>query len=184
MSATLESRFPAARKVAVGAVVVALVLGGLVVAARPGPATQAVPGVEAAPKIEAAPQVSRILAAKESNFDFGTVSMAAGKVTHRYWIKNTGGSPITIRKLYTSCMCTTAALVKASRKYDPYGMPGHGFMPTINASMAPNEAAMVEVVFDPAAHGPAGIGRIDRFVTLQTDREPPLELAFTALVTP
>jgi len=178
MSATFESKSLAGRKLAVSAAVVALVLGALVVVARPGQ------GPKAPPQVEAPPPVNRILAAKESSFDFGTVSMAAGKVTHRYWIRNTGASPITIRRLYTSCMCTTAALVKANRKYDPYGMPGHGFMPTINAPMAPDEAAMVEVVFDPAAHGPAGIGRVDRFVTLQTDREPPLELAFTALVTP
>jgi len=178
MSATLDSKFPAGWKLAAGAAVLVVVLGGLVVAAKPGQKP------EAAPQVQAPAPVNRLLTTKESSFDFGTVSMAAGKVTHRYWIRNTSDSPITIRRLYTSCMCTTAALVKANRKYDPYGMPGHGFMPTINAPMAPNEAAMVEVVFDPAAHGPAGIGRIDRFVTLQTDREPPLELAFTALVTP
>jgi len=178
MSAVVESKFPAGWKLAAGAAVLVAVLGGLVVAAKPGPKP------ERAPQVQAPAPVNRILSAKESSYDFGTVSMAAGKVTHRYWIRNTGDSPITIRRLYTSCMCTTAALVKSNRKYDPYGMPGHGFMPTINAPMAPNEAAMVEVVFDPAAHGPAGIGRIDRFVTLQTDREPPLELAFTAHVTP
>ena len=178
MSAPLESRLAASRKIVLSAVVVAVVLAGLIVAARPGAVTKP------APQVEAPSPVNRILTAKESGFDFGTVSMAAGKVTHRYWIRNTGASPITIRRLYTSCMCTTAALVKANRKYDPYGMPGHGFMPTINASMAPGETAIVEVVFDPAAHGPAGIGPVDRFVTLQTDREPPLELAFTAIVTP
>ena len=176
MSATLEPRFATIRKLALSAVVVAVVLAGLIAAARPNAGTKAAP--------PAPSPATRILSAQESTFDFGTVSMAAGKVTHRYWIKNTGSSPITIQRLYTSCMCTTAALVKANRKYDPYGMPGHGFMPTINAPMAPSESAIVEVVFDPAAHGPAGIGPVDRFVTLQTDREPPLELAFTALVTP
>jgi hypothetical protein len=179
MSATLESGSAKSRKVAISAVVVALVLGGLIAAAKPKPDT-----TQTAPQAQPPAPVHRILGAKESNFDFGTVSMAAGKVTHRYWIRNTDTSPITIKRLYTSCMCTTAALVKANRKYDPYGMPGHGFMPTINAPMAPGESAMVEVVFDPAAHGPAGIGPVDRFVTLQTDREPPLELAFTATVTP
>lgn len=178
MSATLESRLASGRKIALAAVIVAVVLAGLIVAAKPGAVTKTAP--QAAPP----PPVKRVLLAKASSFDFGTVSMAAGKVTHRYWIKNTGSAPITIQRLYTSCMCTTAALVKANRKYDPYGMPGHGFMPTINAPMAPNETAIVEVVFDPAAHGPAGIGPVDRFVTLQTDREPPLELAFTAVVTP
>lgn len=175
-----QSRF--SYKIVIGAGLVLAVLGGLIVAARPGPA----PGIPAPGATVAAvvPQSSRILVAKELNFNFGSVSMAAGKVTHRYWIRNTGSTPIVVRKMYTSCMCTTAALVKGGRKFDPYGMPGHGLMPTLNQPIAPDEAAMIEVVFDPAAHGPAGIGKIERIVTIQTDLESPLELAFVANVTP
>jgi hypothetical protein len=110
--------------------------------------------------------------------------MRSGDVAHNYWIRNTGAAPITVRRMYTSCMCTTAALVKGGRKFDRYGMPGHGYLSPLNQAIAPNEAAMIEVVFDPAAHGPAGIGRIERTVTIETDREAPLELAFVAYVTP
>jgi len=175
-TAVIQSRFPLNKTLVVGGAAVLVVLGGLIVAARPGPAPKVPARVEA--------PSNRILVANQANFDFGSVSMAAGKVTHRYWIRNTGATPIVVRTMYTSCMCTTAALVKGGRKFDPYGMPGHGFMSPLNQAIAPNEAAMVEVVFDPAAHGPAGIGRIERSVTLQTDREQPLELAFVANVTP
>jgi len=162
-------------------------IGVVIVAAKPG-AT----GAGAAPRIEAqanrtqesASQPTRMLAAREASFDFGSISMAAGKVQHKYWIRNTGDAPITIRKMYTSCMCTTAALVKAGRRSAPAGMPGHGPIPDLDEPIAPSEAAMVEVVFDPAAHGPGGIGRVERVVTIQTDREQPLELAFVATVTP
>lgn len=155
----------------------ALFVAGLIILAKPGNTAHA-------PAVQAQPQIGRMLTARQSSFDFGSLSMAAGKVTHQYWIRNTGNAPIVINKMYTSCMCTTAALVKAGRKSDTFGMPGHGFMPAINASIAPDEAAMVEVVFDPAAHGPAGIGRVERVVTLETNREPPLELTFVANVTP
>ena len=154
-----------------------LFVGAIIVAAKPAPNRGAAP-------VRVDPQAGRMLSADQTSFDFGSISMAAGKVTHRYWIRNAGATPIVLRKMYTSCMCTTAALVKGGRKFDPAGMPGHGFIAAINEPINPNEAAMVEVVFDPAAHGPAGIGRIERTVTLQTDLERPLELALVANVTP
>ena len=39
-------------------------------------------------------------------------------------------------------------------------------------------------VLAPAAHGPAGIGPIDRVVTIENSAGQPLELAFSANVTP
>ncbi len=129
-------------------------------------------------------QPARMLSAREQSFDFGTISMAAGKVTHNFWIRNAGTTPIDLRTMYTSCMCTTASLVKGGKKTAPVGMAGHGYIPPLNETLGPNEAAMVEVVFDPAAHGPAGIGRIERVVTIENDRERPLELGFVANVTP
>jgi len=165
-------------KAAIVAGVGALIVGAAVFIARPDPSSGSTP----AHRVEA--QGPRMLTANETNFDFGTISMAAGNVSHRYWIRNTGDQPITVRKMYTSCMCTTATLVKGGRKSATVGMPGHGFMPALNETLAPGEAAMVEVVFDPAAHGPAGIGRTERLVTIQTDLERPLELAFVVNVRP
>ncbi len=110
--------------------------------------------------------------------------MARGKVTYRYPIRNVGTDPLEIRKLYTSCMCTTAALVKNGKVSEAYGMPGHTPIPSINIPIAPQEQAYVEVVFDPAAHGPAGVGPIDRVVTVENSAGQPLELAFSAVVTP
>ena len=81
-------------------------------------------------------------------------------------------------------MCTTAALVKNGKKSDAYGMPGHTPIPTINVPINPQEEALVEVVFDPAAHGPAGVGPIERVVTLENNAGQPLELEFAALVSP
>lgn len=117
-------------------------------------------------------------------FDFGKISMAAGNVSHRFTIENTGGTAITLTKLYTSCMCTTATLITLAGKKGPFGMPGHAAIPSITEIMAPEGRAQVEIVFDPKAHGPAGVGRIERVITVETKAGKPLELGFVAMVRP
>jgi len=124
------------------------------------------------------------LAAERAFHDFGRISMAAGNVSHRYSIRNTGAAALTVTKIYTSCMCTVATLVTQDGRKGPFGMPGHGPMGTPDARLAAGEAAQVDVVFDPAAHGPAGVGLIDRTVTIVSDAGLALELRFNAMVTP
>ena len=181
MPAAAKSRFSTSTKVIVGVCTAILVLGSLIIAGMPEPGAKK----PAESRSIVTASSAGALSTPETNFNFGSISMAKGKVTHRYLIRNAGTEPILIRKMYTSCMCTTATLVKTSgRKFEPVGMPGHGSIPTMNEPMNPGEQAMVEVVFDPAAHGPAGIGPTDRGVTIENSAGRPLELAFTANVTP
>ena len=44
---------------------------------------------------------------------------------------------------------------------------------------------MLEAVFDPAAHGPSGVGLAQRYVYLETNsaKSPKLEISFQAMVT-
>ena len=182
--AAVKSQVSTKMKVVIGACVAILVLGGLIIAAMPDPVKRTPTALEMV-SADAASRSAGRLAAVETKFNFGSISMAAGKVSHRYRFRNAGTEPIVLGKMYTSCMCTTAALVKSSgRKFAPVGMPGHTPIPALNETMQPNEEAMVEVVFDPAAHGPAGIGPTDRVVTIENSAGRPLELAFTANVTP
>ena len=127
---------------------------------------------------------TRALSANETNYDFGEISMASGKVKHIFQVSNNTNQPTKITKMYTSCMCTTATLKIEAGQFGPFGMPGHGFIPKINQIMNPREEATVEVVFDPAAHGPAGIGRIGRKIIIENDAGEPLELGFSATVKP
>ncbi len=124
------------------------------------------------------------LAASENFFDFGTISMAKGKVSRTYKVVNSTDQPLTINKVYTSCMCTEATLEKDGEKFGPFGMAGHGFVPSINQVLKAGDQAAVEAVFDPAAHGPAGIGLVERIVYVETNSGRPLELSFKAYVTP
>lgn len=137
-----------------------------------------------APRTQAEPRAAGAFAATNVSYDFGKISMAAGKVSHKYWISNSSAAPVTINKIFTSCMCTEASLITPSGKRGPFGMPGHGSLPTIYERMAPGQTAQVEVVFDPAAHGPAGVGPVDRIVTIEHSAGEPLELRMVAVVTP
>jgi hypothetical protein len=116
--------------------------------------------------------------------DFGTVSMMKGKVKHQFTVKNTGAEPMMLTKMFTSCMCTEASFIKSGQMMGTFGMPGHGAVPPLNQGLNAGEEATIEVTFDPAAHGPAGIGMINRSVFIEQASESPLELRFSANVTP
>ena len=138
-----------------------------------------------APQVQAATVQPGALFSTRPNHDFGTISMAAGNVSTTYRIKNEGAAPLTVNKIFTSCMCTTATLITANgRKQGPFGMPGHGPLKAVSQELAPGETALLEVVFDPAAHGPSGVGRIERVVTVESKGTTPLELGMVAMVRP
>lgn len=128
-----------------------------------------------------------VLAAEEAFYDFGTITMKDGNVSHEYTVTNNGSEPVTIEKVYTSCMCTTAFITDAAgKKSRPFGMPGHGGASPFTATVVgPGEAITVEAVYDPNAHGPSGVGLADRLVYLETNSsvEPKVELRFKAIVT-
>src|SRR3989344_9045071 len=129
-------------KTIIGIVIGVLILVGLIWIARPdGQSKNAV----------SASSSGSLVVEEANNYDFGTISMAAGKVKHQFKIKNTSSEAVSIEKMYTSCMCTTAELTVGVKRFGPYGMPGHGTIPRIDQIVNPNEEATVEVVFDPAA---------------------------------
>jgi len=163
-------------KITIGIVVAVVVLGSLVWLARPSSPDDTAP--------VATREQGTLTVAGTANHDFGTISMAAGEVKHRFTIKNADDKAVSIKKMYTSCMCTTATLLAGEKQFGPYGMPGHGIIPKINQSINPGEEAVVEITFDPAAHGPAGIGRIQRTITIENNAGQPVELWFVAVVTP
>jgi len=185
--ATVAPKSSMNKIVIIGAVLVLAGFVAIIIAAKPkqggGNATAAAASSPASYSAGAS-NTAGALRARERDFDFGSISMAAGKVSHRFWFRNASSAPVLINKIYTSCMCTTATLVKGGRVINNYGMPGHGYTPSVNETVAPNEEALIEAIFDPAAHGPAGIGPTERFVTVENDAGQPLEIRFTANVKP
>lgn len=117
-------------------------------------------------------------------YELGDIPINEGIVTREYEIKNTTESTIKLKKIVTSCMCTEAKIKvgdKETRFFDMEHPTDKN--PPVNIELAPNETAKVIVNFDPAAHGPAGIGPFDRSIIL-TFSDPPgiKELTFNGTV--
>ncbi|OGZ60703.1 MAG: hypothetical protein A2932_01775 [Candidatus Spechtbacteria bacterium RIFCSPLOWO2_01_FULL_46_10] len=126
------------------------------------------------------------LSAVEKKFDFNTISMGNGKVSHQFEVKNDGAEKVVIEKVYTSCMCTAAYIISSDgSKYGEFSMPGHSGPSGTNIEVGPGESATVEAIFDPAAHGPSGVGLAQRSIYIETNSasSPKLEFSFQALVT-
>lgn len=124
------------------------------------------------------------LATEHVSYNFGQVSMAKGTVSHKYQIKNSSDQTVTIEKIYTSCICTKAVLHIDGIQAGPYGMAGHSVLPKVNQTLAPGQIAELEAIFDPAAHGPAGLGKLSRVVVLETADQRQMELKFDVEVIP
>lgn len=120
----------------------------------------------------------------EDMYDFGTISMKEGVVSHTYDISNTGSDMITVKKIYSSCACTKVSLVDGDYKEGPFGMLGHGGVPEIDYSFESGQKAQIIVDYDPATHGSAGIGDIERLVFIETGHGPKIELKLKVKVTP
>ena len=117
-------------------------------------------------------------------YDLGDVSINGGIVTKEYSIKNTTSAPIKLKKITTSCMCTTASVQIRGQETKFFGMEGHGDAnPPVNIEVGPGEEGKVIVKFDPAAHGPQGTGPFNRVVYLNfSDPAGIKELTFSGTV--
>lgn len=125
------------------------------------------------------------LVAPETFYDFGTISMKDGNVTKEFQVSNPTSAAVKVSTVVTSCMCTKAFIVGATGTVKgPFGMPGMGYVPPANELIPGGETRIIKVVYDPNAHGPAGVGRIDRFITLTDDSGNVLRFEIVANVTP
>lgn len=129
--------------------------------------------------------VASVLLASEKLYDFGTISMKAGNVTKEFTVTNPTAQDVTVKMIMTSCMCTSAFIVQSDGSVKgPFGMEGMGYVPPANEIIKAGESRTIRVVFDPNAHGPAGVGKIDRFISLTDASGGALQLEIKALVTP
>ena len=169
-------------KTLITSIVFVLVIAGLFAWGAAGGAGTAAP-VPGAPGAASAEKSA--LTAPETFYDFGTISMKNWNVTKEFTVTNPTNQDITVKTVLTSCMCTTAFIVGADGKLKgPFSMPGMGYVPPANETIKAGESRIIRVVYDPNAHGPAGVGRIDRFVTLTDSDGGNLQFEIKALVTP
>lgn len=125
------------------------------------------------------------LVAATNLHDFGVISMKDGNVSQEFAIDNPTDKPITIKTILTSCMCTTAFLsTSGGEMKGPFGMAGMGYVPPANETLYPGESRILKVVYDPNAHGPAGVGAIDRFIEITDSNGSAMQFEIKATVTP
>src|SRR3989338_8470836 len=114
----------------------------------------------------------------------GQRSLANGNVSHEFSVTNTSDKPITLNKISTSCMCTAVSFKYNQKTFGPFKMEGMGGLTSANITLNPGDSAVAEVIYDPNAHGPAGVGSIDRLIYLQDKTGGKLTLEIKAFVTP
>lgn len=102
----------------------------------------------------------------EKNYDWGNIPMQNGNVTKTFAVRNTGSEVLKITKVKTSCHCTKAQF-KIGDSTSPYF--GMNNVSSWIGEVAPGQEAQMEVIFDPAYHGPQGVGPINRLVSIETN---------------
>lgn len=96
-------------------------------------------------------------------FDWGNIKINGGIVQTKFSLKNLSQETVKVAKVETSCMCTEASLKAGDQESPFFGMPGHGGAnPGWQAEITPGGEATLTVKFDPAAHGPEGLGKVTR----------------------
>ncbi len=119
-------------------------------------------------------------------YDLGQVSQAAGTVTVRMTVTNTGSADLIITEMETSCGCTRARLVVDGRAGPWFGMRGHAPWPTgWSAHLRPGQRGTLIVQYDPGAHG-VYRGPIDRVVVIHSNdpRQPRASVRLIGLQVP
>ncbi|MDP3962501.1 MAG: DUF1573 domain-containing protein [bacterium] len=125
------------------------------------------------------------LDAPEMLYNFGRISMKKGDVFKEFAFSNPTDKDITIQDIRTSCMCTLAYLLlpDGSTK-GPFGMAGMSGSTATDDTIKAGETRVIRAVYDPNAHGPAGVGSINRFITITDSSGGRITFEIKALVTP
>lgn len=95
------------------------------------------------------------------SINLGKVSMAEGVAKTAFNLKNSGDQELEINALQTSCMCTTVKLIIDGNESPIFGMHAN---PAWKANLAAGASAVLEVIFDPNAHGPEATGPFERLI--------------------
>lgn len=102
----------------------------------------------------------------QKTFDWGNIPYGGGNATKTFTIKNTGTDVLQLTNIKTSCACTYAQLTidgKTSPKFSMHTTSGWV------GEVSPGKEAALTVVFDPAFHGPTGVGPVERLISVQTN---------------
>lgn len=117
----------------------------------------------------------------QKTFDWGNIPYSGGDVTKTFTIKNTGSDALKLTGVKTSCTCTKAQIIIDGSTSPYFSM--HSTSSWVG-EVAPGKQAELTVIFDPAFHGPQGVGPVERLVSMQTNdpQNPNLEFSLKGVV--
>lgn len=100
------------------------------------------------------------------DYDWEDINIEGGDVEHGFHFTNDGDEDLILTGAVTSCMCTSAYFELPDGSISPsFGMHGNE---TWSYAVKPGEEFELEVTFDPMAHGPNGVGQIQRGIILNS----------------
>jgi len=123
-------------------------------------------GTRASATTQVTPSSQVTMLVDENTYDWGIIDYDGGIVSKDFSIKNTSDTTLQLYNIKTSCMCTTAQLKTSKVTSRKFGM--HEKTADI-IEVKPGGTADLLVEFDPAFHGPSGVGPITRTVTMDTN---------------
>jgi hypothetical protein len=132
-------------------------------------------GSSSAPQISAS-QNAKAYTISPTSADWGQIPMYKGNVTKVFSLKNTGTDTLKLFNIKTSCHCTKAHVNVGSDESPDFGMDSYS---SWVGEVPPGKEAKLSVIFDPAYHGPSGVGPINRFVSVETNDKTNPKLTFT-----
>ncbi|MCH8329162.1 MAG: DUF1573 domain-containing protein [Nanoarchaeota archaeon] len=101
-----------------------------------------------------------------TSYNFGDVSVAKGTVSTTMNIINEGKGNLVIRNMKSSCMCTTATIIKDGVESPVFGM--HSGPASWSQIIGPDETAQLKIYYDPTAHRELR-GPVTRVITIYSN---------------
>lgn len=134
---------------------------------------------ENASKINASQNASAIV--DQTSHDWGKIAYKGGVATKEFTITNAGTDVLKLSKIKTSCVCTKAYITINGVKSPNFDM--HTTSSWVGEVPAGGKA-LLTVVFDPAFHGPSGVGAVNRIISITTNdaKNPVIEFSLTGEV--
>ncbi|MBI2074964.1 MAG: DUF1573 domain-containing protein [Candidatus Levybacteria bacterium] len=121
------------------------------------------------------------VAIDQKTYNWGKIPYSGGNATKTFKIKNTGTDVLKLTNIKTSCVCTKALVVIDGAESPYFSM--HSSSSWVG-EVKPGKEASLTVIFDPAFHGPSGVGPITRIISVATNdiNNPNLEFTLTGNV--
>ncbi len=117
----------------------------------------------------------------QKTHNWGKIPYSGGNINKTFTIKNIGTDTVKLNNIKTSCTCTKARITIDGKDSPYFSM--HAASSWVGEIPSGKEATLT-VIYDPAFHGPSGVGPIERLISVETNdkNNPKLEFSLKGVV--